>query len=1577
MNRDNTFGQQVRQRRRAFDLTQDELARRVGCAAITLRKIEAGDARPSQQIAERLAMALAIPLDERAEFVRQARSVQPGDRAPEPTITPQIVPDEIGADDLSGRAIRTYTLHDKIGAGAFGVVYRAVQPLVEREVAIKIILPQYANHPDFIRRFEAEAQLVARLEHPHIVPLYDYWRDPGVAYLVMRLLRGGNVQDLLAQGMLPLESTSRIIDQIGAALHSAHRVGVVHRDLKPSNVLLDEEGNAYLADFGIAKNLGNPETQTQAGMVIGSPAYMSPEQINSEPIRPQADIYSLGVMLYELLTGIRPFLGPTPIDLIQQHLYATLPPLAANRSGLPEAFDQIIAHATAKDPSERYADVDQLLSDFHEVLQSGRLQATPLVPSLPIEIVNPYKGLRAFEEADAPDFFGREALTQQLLTRLGEGSDLHRFLAVIGPSGSGKSSVVKAGLLPALRRGALVGSENWFVITLTPGPHPLEELEAALLRIAVNPPESLLKQLREDERGLLRAINRTLPADDNIELVLIIDQFEEVFTLVQDEAERAHLLDSLVAATMAERSRVRVIITLRADFIDRPLRYVDFGELVQRRSELVLPLTPDEIERAIVGPAERVGLQLENGLAEAISVDVIDQPGALPLLQYALTEMYERRVDSMLTKAAYHDLGGVKGAVGRRAEEVFQTLDEPQQSLARQIFLRLVTLSEGTEDVRRRVLRSELESICNQQSALSTVLDAFGQARLLTFDRDLQTRGPTIEVAHEALLREWPRLREWLSESRADVRLQRLLANETSEWLKADRDASFLLRGSRLQQFEDWAQTTSIALTGDEQSYLRESLAERQRHEAEEEARQAHELKLERRALRFLQVLVGLAFVAAIIGGSLAITANLQRLRAEEAEVRAVNEAQVRATQQAVAEANFTRAEAQRLAAEANKLLISSGSVEQIALLAIRSMNLKYSAQGDTALVSAAQQNYPELLLQGHTDRVYGVAYSPDGQYLITGGQDGTARLWDVRTGKQVNRLDAQTTGVYSVAFSPDGQFVLTCGEDNNVRLWDVKTGQLVRTFTNATWVFTAVFSPDGKHMITADPDGHADVWDIQTGKITKEFIEQEALSSAVLSPDGKYLAASSYYGSGHLWDVETGKKLYTFSNNTSGANVVVFSPDGRYLLTANNDKTARLWDVPTGREVRTFLGHSAEVYAIAFSPDGRYVVTGGPDSTVRVWETQSGQQVRVFSAYTQGVQGVVFSPDGKSVATTGNDGLVRIWEVNPTPPLPEFNGHAATVRSVVFSPDGQYVLTGSDDQTACLWDARTGQPVRTFTGHDDQIWSAVFSPDGKQALTTSLDWTIRLWDVQTGKELKRFTPGDAYGRPTHVAFTPDGKHAVASYIGAVAVVWSLYTGRPTAILDEHTNGVFAVTVSPDGKYALTGSADRQAILWDLITSSEIRRLLGHTEEVDAAVFSPDGKYALTGSLDKTARVWDVQTGDELKRFVGHTAAIRSVAFSPDGKSVATGSLDGTVRIWDALTGQELRRFDAHTGVYSVEFSPDGQYLLAGLGDGSAKLWDVDYHTTMEYLCSRLQRDLTDEERQQYGITDTAPTCPQ
>ncbi|MGD8857022.1 MAG: protein kinase, partial [Chloroflexota bacterium] len=762
--------------------------------------------------------------------------------------------DKILAGDLSFDSppepgVRGYDLKDEIGEGAYGSIRRAVQPAIGREVAVKVIRRKYASDPEFIRRFEAEAQTVARLEHPHIVPLYDYWRDPDGAYLVMRYLRGGSLLSALQAGPWDVQKTANMLDQLAAALSTAHRQGVVHRDIKPANILLDESGNAYLTDFGIAKDLTGEVQLTAEGAVIGTPDYISPEQILSQDASPQTDIYSLGAVIYETLTGEKPFPDSSVANLIYKHLNDPVPQVATARPGVPPQVDVVIQRATAKNPTDRYADALEMAEAFRQAASGGIASIsiqTPDVPVPAIEVYNPYKGLRAFQEADADDFFGREALAQRLVDRLADS----RFLALVGPSGSGKSSAVKAGLIPALRAGALPGSEKWFVAEMTPGSHPLEELEMALWPIAVDPPPSLVEPMQRDNRGLLRTLRRILPDEPNAQLLLVVDQFEELFTQVEDEARRTFFMDSLLQAIHAPRSPLTVVITLRADFYDRPLRYEILGKLLKENTEVILPLNSEELTWAIREPARRVGVRLEEGLAGAIVADLADQPGSLPMLQYALTELFERRRDRRMTLADYRAIGGVLGALGRRAEEIYAGLDEPGQETARQLFLRLVTLGEGAEDTRRRVLHSELEAIERQSLKVENqqqIIQQYGAARLFTFDHDPVTRQPTVEVAHEALLREWKRLRSWLDQSRADVRLQRLLATSAAEWRAAGHDPGFLLRDARLEQFAGWAETATIALTGDEQAFLQASLDARAARLAQEEVRLQRELETAQR----------------------------------------------------------------------------------------------------------------------------------------------------------------------------------------------------------------------------------------------------------------------------------------------------------------------------------------------------------------------------------------------------------------------------------------------------------------------------------------------------------------------------------------------------------------------------------------------------------------------------------------------------------------------------------------------------------------------------------------------------------
>ncbi|HET7236898.1 MAG TPA: extracellular solute-binding protein, partial [Actinomycetota bacterium] len=750
------------------------------------------------------------------------------------------------------------------GEGAFGVVYRAIQPQVGREVAVKAVHPVLANHPDFVRRFEREAQIVARLEHPHIVPLYDYWREPDAAYLVMRFLRGGSVETLLEAGSIEPSRVVSIADHVASALAAAHRQGVVHRDVKPGNVLLDEEGNAYLTDFGVALDAGSPE-RASGTMVRGTPAYLSPEQIRMDPATPRSDIYALGVVVYEMLTGEHPFPETSLSALLDHHVRDPLPSVRELRPELPGAVDEVIARSTAKLADERFGDVTEVAMALRAALEGTRPARVAAA-----ETRNPYKGLRAFLEADAADFYGREAVTERLIRGLAEDEPAARFLAVVGPSGSGKSSVVRAGLVPALRRGAIPGSERWFVIDVVPGRRPFREIETALLGIAVDPPPSLLDELEGDELGLVHAVDRVMP-DPSAELLIVLDQLEEVFTLVDDDAERAHLLASLRAAVLEPGSRVRVVTTLRADFYDAPLSVPGFGDLLAARTEAITPMSPGELERAIVAPADAAGLVVEPRLLAEMIADVADRPGALPLLQYALTELAERAEDGILTLEAYRRIGRVSGALAKRAGQLYDAMNETARDACRHLFLRLITLGEGTEDTRRRVRRSELLTLADP-TAMDGVIETFGRHRLLSFDRDPDTREPTVEIAHEALLREWTRLRDWIDASRDDLRLRARIFAAATEWTEAGRSHDHLLIGARLAQVEEaTARPDPIRLSDTERDYVDASRARRDAEVAAERIRSDRELALERRARTRLRGLVAVLTVAFLLAASLTV----------------------------------------------------------------------------------------------------------------------------------------------------------------------------------------------------------------------------------------------------------------------------------------------------------------------------------------------------------------------------------------------------------------------------------------------------------------------------------------------------------------------------------------------------------------------------------------------------------------------------------------------------------------------------------------------------------------------------------
>jgi len=1200
----------------------------------------------------------------------------------------------------------------------------------------------------------------------------------------------------------------------------------------------------------------------------------------------------------------------------------------------------------------------QLTARFLELAQSARQQDAP-TPGIP-----PYKGLLFFDEADADLFYGREFLTARLAEHV---NDLamdaaRRFLAVVGASGSGKSSLVHAGLAVALRRA------GWQVRVFTPAANPMRMLE-------VN-----LNAARADRTG---------------RILLLVDQFEEVFTLCHDEQERSLFIEKLIGSAQDHASKTTVVIALRADFYSHCAQYPLLREAVAAEQEYIGQMTADELRRAIEEPARRGGWDLEPGLVEVLLQDLsargahAPEPGALPLLSHALLATWERRRGRMMTLEGYHASGGVRGAIAETAENVFaDQLNREQQEIAREVFLRLTELGEGTEDTRRRASLNELVRQSEEATQLRGVLNTLAEARLITLNED------NAEVAHEALIREWRRLHEWLTQDREGLLLHRHLTESAYEWEGRGRDPAELYRGARLAQAREWVTANEEKLNPTERAFL-SAAVEQEEHEAwEREAQRQRELEaarelaetqrrtakqLRRRAVVLLGVLA-FALLAALTAGIFA--RNNSSLAEQNASIAQTAQA---VSKQAVAD--FTRSEAQRLAAEANSLMQSASDPQLIALLSLRSISTQYTAEGDAALTGAAALPIPQKIFTDQTKGVYSVRFSPDGKYVLTGSYDGIVRLFEAQTGQKIRQFMANEAGRgVKAIFSPDGQTIYAASNDGSVWKWDVKTGKVELHLSYDDAPVDIEISPDGQRLLTGSVAGTPRLLDAQTGETVCQFTgHTEPVWELAFSPDSRYVATSSLDKTARLWKAENCEWLRAFTGHTDGVMSVDFSPNGKYLATGSRDKTARLWSVETGQELRQFIGHTCyQVKSVRFSPDGKYLLTGNCDKTARLWDVQTGLELYRFNGHTDQIWTVAFSSDGRYILTGSHDKTAWLWDLQKVyGEHPQFVGHTNSIWGAAISPDGKLLATGGAGQSTWLWDAQTGRELHTFNTSD--VNSVAFSPDGRYLLTGAGDSSASLWDVQTKEMVKNFVHDPInYASIMGVAFSPDGKFALTSGQDARARRWDIQTGGLLTTYGAGTDNpggpdtLYGVAYSPDGRFVLIGSWDGVMRLYDAQSGKELRQFNENgMGSIYGVAFSPDSRLALSGSKDKIARVWDVQTGQVLQRLSGHTAYLYAVSFSPDGRLALTSSADNTARLWDLKTGRELRRFIGHNGpVEWAAFSTDGKTFVTGSDDGTARIWSVNYRDTMNNLCSNLLRDFTDIEREQYHIKDNAPTCP-
>ncbi len=1155
--------------------------------------------------------------------------------------------------------------------------------------------------------------------------------------------------------------------------------------------------------------------------------------------------------------------------------------------------------------------------------------------------VNPFPGIVPFDERDAWCFFGRDSEIEEILDRL----SARRLVAVIGVSGCGKSSLVRAGVVPVLRLGA---AENlpgrWRIHTFTPGNDPSAALRTALQAPPPWPATSF---------HLVTLAKQTL--QPNEKLLLVIDQFEELFrfraeTQPIDAGNEADLFVNLLLNAIDQREvPIYVLLTMRSDFLGDCAQFRNLPEALNNCYYLVPRMTRAQQQEAIERPLVEQGHSMAPALVQRLLNDSAEDPDQLPILQHLLKRLWENRntrigADS-IDFTDYDAVGGWQNALESDANQVLVLFPAEQDGI-RRLFQWITGPGPAGKPIRRPRPFSE----CAEASGLTTnrlaeILAAFAERGLL---RRAGSNGDSlIDLPHESMIRHWKRLRDWTVEESASSAVYRRLVDSVE-------NKRSLYRGPELAEALKWQtqqQPNQLwASRYEEAALFREAIGFIQRS------------KWQSWLLRTVLALsVAVAILLAVIFYSLYREADEQKRIADSRGLAAASQV-TRTTQSDLS-----------------------------LLLGIEAYRSEPTYEARSNLLSGLQKSTGVLAYLNHDAAVFSVAMSPDGKTLATASADDMVRLWDVATRRVLGEaLVGHTDSVFSVAFSPDGRTLASASADKTVRLWDVATRRALGDplLGHNSYVDRVVFSPDGKMLASASHDKTVRLWDVAGRRALGEALvgHTDPVHSVAFSPDGKTLASASADKTVRLWDVTTqhafGEPLL---GHASLVNHVVFSPDGKTLATASDDKTVRLWDVASRRTLgEPLLGHTSFVHSVAFTPDGKTLASASADKTIRLWDVATRRSLsEPLLGHTDSVRSAVFSADGKTLATASSDKTVRLWDFDRRALGEPLLGHEARINFVTFSPDGKTLATASDDKTVRLWELGTRRALGApLLGHSARINCVSFSPDGKTLATASDDKTVMLWDVPTRRALGEPLIGHTRAVES-VAFSPDGETLASASEDKTVRLWNFDTRRAVGDpLRGHANSVYRVTFSPDGKSLATASEDKTVRLWDLATRRAVGDpLRGHTDAVWSVAFNPDSKTLASAADDKTVWLWDLATKHTLgKPLLGHTNSVWGVAFSFDGKTLASASADETVRLWDVTTGRALGEpLLGHTNyVDSVAFSPDGKTLASASDDQTVRLWDVDLHSWIARTCSIVNRNLSLAEWQQYlGIG--APyrrTCP-